>query len=76
MEILEFIQQPTYVKIRVAPADIPELRKWMLQTECGKQVSMSHFAFRSEAEYAMFLLRFAPTGKLTDTRTHKEESSF
>jgi hypothetical protein len=75
MEILEFIEQPAYIKIRVAQSDRDDLANWMHETQCGKQVSIYHFAFRSEAEYAMFLLRWAPTGKMRDTRTHKEESS-
>jgi hypothetical protein len=74
MEIIEFIEQPTYVKIRVAQEDRDQLAEWMLETQCGKQVSMYHFAFRSEAEYAMFLLRWAPTGKLRDTRKNMDVS--
>ena len=62
----EEIHTKNYIKIRTKSEiddTVPgktrnDMEKWCIRNQCGKRVSMFHFAFKTDAEYTMFKLRW------------------
>ena len=60
MKVTEYEETQNYIKIRLdATSDERwEVDKWCLKTQCGKKINYRSFAFKTDAEYMMFKLKW------------------
>jgi len=64
MRVLDVERTENYIKVRFDRSGYTEYKMWnqvMLwceKTDCGKRVNYNSFAFKTEAEYMMFSLRW------------------
>ena len=64
MEITETKVTPSYILVRFDPRTedyhktIRAMEWWCYQTQCGKRVNMTSFAFKTEAELMLFKLKW------------------
>jgi hypothetical protein len=61
LKIAEEEFTPNYIKIKITDAsrdDLANANIWCLKAQCGKQVNFKSFAFKTEAEYMMFKLKW------------------
>jgi len=51
----------TMLKLSVSPQlGFHDIEMWCISTGCGKRVSRTSFAFKTDAELTMFTLRWSP----------------
>ena len=62
MELKDVEYTPSYIKVVIsrdnAQREVHDAEMWCRQTVCGKRVNLWTFAFKTEAEYLMFRLKW------------------
>lgn len=62
MKVVETIRTENYIKVRLDPTtqwqQMHDADTWCRECNCGKQVSLKHFAFKTEEEFTMFRLKW------------------
>jgi len=66
MKFIDIEKRPNYIKVRIsswvsgndANHELDIAESWCREVECGKRINRWSFAFKTDAEFTMFALRW------------------